>query len=270
MSGTQDGRRASGRPVEGEPVLGRAFRILEAFRTPGESLTLGSLAARAALPKSSALRIAAQLVEVGALERLGDGRFVVGLRMLELATMAPRGHGLRSAALPYMEDLHRVTNQHVQLAVREGSEAVLVERLSSRGAIVVAHRVGGRLPLDKTGVGLALLALAPDSVLRDVLGASPADERTAAHHRRVRQLTAVARRDGVVALTAENPVGGGPLEVTTIAAPIIDDRGQALGAISIVQPGGRAGVNALRVALRTASLGIARAVVSSESTTAIR
>ncbi|MFO6453059.1 MULTISPECIES: IclR family transcriptional regulator [unclassified Aeromicrobium] len=236
----------------------RAFRIFEAFRAPGESLTLSALATRAGVPKSSALRIASQLVDLGALERREDGRFVVGLRMLELATMAPRGHGLRSAALPYMEDLHRVTDQHVQLAVREGSEAVLVERLSARGAIAVAHRVGGRLPLDETGVGLALLASAPDAILRQVLGGPATDARLAAHQRRVRQLLAVARRDGVVALTAANPVGVGPREVTTVAAAILDGRGTAVGALSVVQPGGRAGVNALKVALRTASLGISR------------
>ncbi|WP_066164284.1 IclR family transcriptional regulator [Gordonia hydrophobica] len=262
MSGTGNGTRRSGRPVEGEPLLVRAFRILRAFRTPGESLTLSLLAARAELPKSSTLRIATQLVDVGALERRNDGRFVMGLRMLELAAVAPRGHGLRSAALPYMEDLHRVTNQHVQLAVREGNEAVLVERLSARDAVAVAHRVGGRLPLDKTGVGIALLAWAPASVYQTVLGTDSPGGASPAHQRRVRDLMARARRDGVVALTGDNPLGTEPTEVTTIAAPIIDERGQALGAISIIQPGGGTGVNVLRVALRTASLGIARTVAS--------
>ncbi|EME22617.1 IclR family transcriptional regulator [Rhodococcus triatomae] len=264
MSGTED-VRVSGRPADGEPLLLRAFRILAAYRVPGESLTLSSLATRACLPKSSALRIATQLVELGALERLGDGQFVIGLRMMELATMAPRGYGLRSAALPYMEDLHRVTDQHVQLAVREGTEAVLVERLSARNAIVVAHRVGGRLPLDRTGVGIALLAVSPEAVLWEVLRSSEHAAGAAEHHRRVRQLVAAARRDGVVALTAANPIDVGPSEVTTIAAPIVDAQGQGLGAISIVQPGGQTGVNALRVALRTASLGIARAVAAKET-----
>ncbi len=260
MSGTGDVTRGSGRPAEGEPLLVRAFRILRAFRTPGEPLTLSLLAARAELPKSSTLRIALQLVDVGALERRHDGCFVMGLRMLELAAVAPRGHGLRSAALPYLEDLHRVTNQHVQLAVREGSEAVLVERLSARGAIAVAHRVGGRLPLDKTGVGIALLAWAPTRIQQTVLGTDSPGDVPSGHHRRVRELMAQARRDGVVAVTADNPLGAEPTEVTTIAAPIVDERGQSLGAISIIQPGGGTGLIALRVALRTAGLGIARAV----------
>ncbi|MEV6129203.1 helix-turn-helix domain-containing protein [Streptomyces violaceusniger] len=155
--------RRPGRPPHGEPILERAFRVLGAFAEAGEGLPLHTLAARAGLPKSATSRIAAQLMGVGALERLDNGDFVVGLRLLEIASLAPRGHGLRAAALPFMADLHRVTRQHILLAVRDGHEAVLVERLSARDAAAVKYRVGGRLPLAETGigVGVALLAHAP-------------------------------------------------------------------------------------------------------------
>lgn len=83
----------------------------------------------------------------------GTPSFVIGLRLLEIASLAPRGHGLRQTALPYMEDLYVVFHQHVLLAVRDGTEAVLVERLSARGAAKVLYQVGGRMPLHATGVG---------------------------------------------------------------------------------------------------------------------
>ncbi|MGI9006774.1 MAG: IclR family transcriptional regulator domain-containing protein [Streptosporangiaceae bacterium] len=84
-----------------------------------------------------------------------------GRGRLEVSSLAPRGNGLRQTALPFMADLHVATRQHVLLAVRDGSEAVLVERLSARGAAKVLYRVGGRMPLHATGVGLCLLANAP-------------------------------------------------------------------------------------------------------------
>ena len=71
-------------------------------------------------------------MEWGALERAENGEYVVGLRLLEVASLAPRGHGLRATALPYLEDLHHSTGQHVLLAVREGARPILVERLSAR------------------------------------------------------------------------------------------------------------------------------------------
>ena len=105
----------------------------------------------------------------GALERGADGRFTVGLRLWEVASLAPRGQGLKQVALPFMGDLEEVTRQHVLLAVREGSEALLVERLSAHQAMNVLYRVGGRLPLHSTGVGLVLLAFADPDFQEDVL-----------------------------------------------------------------------------------------------------
>ena len=128
------GAARGGRPAHGEPVLDRAFRILTAFGPDQRSLSLTALSLQADLPKASALRIVRKLIEWGALERAETGEYVIGLRLLEVASLAPRGHGLRATALPYLEDLHHSTGQHVLLAVRDGPEAILVERLSARQA----------------------------------------------------------------------------------------------------------------------------------------
>ena len=73
-----DGTRARGRrPAHGEPVLDRAFRMLGSFGPAHRSLSLTSLSARAGLPKPTALRLARKLAEWGALERTGDGRYVI-------------------------------------------------------------------------------------------------------------------------------------------------------------------------------------------------
>ena len=253
MSGTRVPAPRSGRPLHGEPILKRAFRLLGAFTEAGEGLPLHTLAARAGLAKSTTLRIATQLMGVGALERLDNGDFVIGLQLLEIASLAPRGHGLRAAALPFMEDLHRVTGQHILLAVRDGHEAVLVERLSARGAAAVKYRVGGRLPLTETGIGIALLAYAPEQV-RDEALASAADPSY------VRQLMATVRGERVCAIVGPNPLRTGPATMSTVAAPILNRRGDSLGALSLVAPDESGTVVAVRVALRTASLAISRTV----------
>ncbi|MFK0120377.1 IclR family transcriptional regulator [Streptomyces sp. NPDC090994] len=254
MSGTPVQTPRSGRPPRGEPILERAFRVLGAFAEAGEGLPLHTLAARAGLPKSTTSRIAAQLTGAGALERLDNGDFVVGLQLLEIASLAPRGHGLRAAALPFMEELHRVTGQHILLAVRDGDEAVLVERLSARDSAEVKYRVGGRLPLTGTGIGIALLAHAPERVREEAL----ADANDA---ELLRRLMAAVRTEGVCAMTVPNPLPSGPATMSTVAAPILDRRGDALGALSLVAPGeGGTRAAAARTALRTAGLVISRAV----------
>jgi len=242
------------RPPEGEPVIDRAFALLAAFDAGHRVLTLRELSRRSGIPVSSTLRLAGRLLAWGALERDEDGRYSVGLRLLEVASLAPRGHGLRQVALPFMGDLAEVTHQHVQLAVREGFEATLVERFSSHAAVPVRYRVGGKMPLHCTGMGLALLAFAPVEAQEDVLAQPLHDEpdkalippavmrRTLAEVRRER-LAIYRRRD--------------PDPLVAVAAPIIVEH-VAVAAIGVLLPEREAQPRRLGYALRTAAQGISR------------
>ncbi|MFJ9173671.1 IclR family transcriptional regulator [Streptomyces sp. NPDC102360] len=170
---------------------------------------------------------------MGALERLDDGRYVVGLRLLETVSLAPRGHGLRAVAMPFMEDLFHVTRQHVLLAVREQGEALLVGRLSARDAGPVHYRVGGRLPLAFTGVGLVLLAFAPPAVQDTAIAAyephqGDDDLRTPAELRRV--LAEIRRGDYAVGHQSS------PRPASTVAAPVREGE-EVVAALSVVTPG---------------------------------
>jgi hypothetical protein len=106
------------------------------------------------------------------MERTGRGGYQVGLRLWEVGALAPRGHGLRETAMPFLEDLYEATRQNVQLAVLDGTEVVYVERIASRHAVAVVTRPGSRLPLHATGVGLVLLAFS-DPALQERVLATP-------------------------------------------------------------------------------------------------
>jgi DNA-binding IclR family transcriptional regulator len=248
----------AGRPPVGEPVLDRAFRILTAFGPEQRSLSLSALASRAALPKPTALRLARKLADWGALERLASGDYVVGLRLLEVASLAPRGHGLRATALPYMEDLHHATGQHVLLAVRDGDEAVLVERLSAVGAGRIMYRVGGRLPLHSTGVGLVLLAHAPAALQEEQLARDLTlrPENITRSARDLRALLAAVRREGVAVMSRSWPE-----PVTTVAAPLIPHlRGVPVAALSVVSRSEEFDPAVLRPAVVAVARAISRAI----------
>lgn len=223
-------------PRSGDPgvsVTARVLRLLGAFSASHPRLGLSELAQRADLPLATAHRLVGELAAWGALERDADGRYRVGLRLWEVATLAPRGVGLREAALPFLEDLYEATHENVHLAVLDGAEALYVERLSGRGAVPVISRVGGRLPLHATGVGLVLLAHAPAGVQESVL-AGPLVRYTAhtvTDPRALRRMLAEVRRTGVA-------ISAGLLdaEALSVAAPIRGPGGDVVAALSIVLP----------------------------------
>ncbi len=144
-------------PTGTGPVIGRALQILGAFNADHAHLSLSDLARRARLPVSTVHRMLGELLAWGALERDAQGRYRVGLRLWEVGSLAPRSQGIRELALPHLHDLSSLTRENVQLAVRDGSEVVFVERIGADGAVPTLTRVGGRLAITATGAGLVLL-----------------------------------------------------------------------------------------------------------------
>jgi DNA-binding IclR family transcriptional regulator len=248
-------------------VVVRALSLLEQFTERRRALSLSELARLAGLAPATALRLVRHLTEWGALERLEDGRYVVGVRLWEIASLSPRGHGVREIALPYLEDLYEVTRHHVLLAVREGTDAVLIDRLSSRHATEVAYRVGGRMPLGTTAVGQVLLAHSGPGVLDELLAqpawlaqpallAQPAGAEPGSGDLQVDGLRAAlagVRRSGAAVVRRTHPS-----RTVSVAAPIYAAGGEVVAALSIVVPDAVTPAHELVPLVRAAARAISR------------
>jgi DNA-binding IclR family transcriptional regulator len=256
VTATEPDKRVRGkRPPDGEPVVDRALALLAAFDARQRKLSLRELSRRSGIPVSSTLRLAGRLLAWGALERDEEGHYSIGLRLLEVASLAPRGHGLRHVALPFMSDLAAVTQQHVQLAVRERLEVTLVERFSSHSSVPVRYRVGGKMPLHCTGMGLALLAFAPLDVQEEVLSRplyGEPDQNLIAPVVMRRTLAEVRRER----LAIYHRLEAEPLVV--VAAPIFGEHEEAIAAIGVLLPEREAQPRRLGYAVRTAAQSISR------------
>jgi DNA-binding IclR family transcriptional regulator len=212
-------------------VTSRALDVLEAFTSQHRSLTLTELSHRSRLPLSTTHRLAAELTDRGILDRDGDGLFHVGLRLWEIGALAPASHGLREAALPYLEDLYETTHENVQLAVLDGTQAVFIERLSGHESVHIINRAGDRLPVHVTGVGLILLAYAPNEIQNRILDSTLIryTKHTITDPKRLRRILADIRLKGWVISDRQIE-----LVSTSIAAPIQDTTGAVVAALSIV------------------------------------
>ncbi|MGW0836437.1 IclR family transcriptional regulator [Streptomyces prunicolor] len=235
----------------------RLLSVLAAFDHEHTALSLSDISRRAGLTLTTAHRLAGALTEWGALERDASGTYHVGLRLWEIAALAPRGLALRQLALPYLEDLYESTHENVQLAVRDGTEVVYTEWISGRSAVGVHIRVGARWPLHATGVGLTLLAHG-DPDLQEAYCAGPLASFTPftiTDPLRLRRVLAEVRRTGVAVSTRQITD-----DALSVAAPVRGPGGAVVAAVSVVVPQVDAQVPALVPAVRLAARGISRAL----------
>ena len=239
----------------GISVSARLLSVLDAYAEGHASHTLSELSRRTGLPLTTAHRLVGELERWGGLERGADGRYRIGLRLVELAALCPRGIGLRDVALPYMQDLYEATHQNVQLAVRDGLDGVYVERIAGRHAVPVRTRIGAHWPLHATGVGLVLLAFAPPGVQEQVLAAPLArfTPHTITDPVRLRRVLAEVRRTGV-ALSDRQITD----DAYSVGAPVTEPGGQCVAALSVVVAYDDPGRASWGPAVRAAAIGISR------------
>jgi IclR family transcriptional regulator, acetate operon repressor len=244
------------RPVNS--VLGRTMALLTAFRSGEEELTLAELARRAGIPKPTAHRLLAELATWNVVERTPGGHRL-GMRLFELGQLAPRQRGLREAAAPFLADLFEATHETVHLAVPDGVDVVYVQKLPGRHGPRIDSRIGGRMPAYCTGVGKALLAFGPPERLAEVLAAGLVRRtpRTVVAPGLLRQELDRVRACGVAEEHEESTVG-----IACTAAPVMDASGRAVAAISITGWANRMDTARLAPAVRTAALGLSRALRS--------
>src|SRR5690349_24102664 len=125
-------------------VIDRVSLVLDAFDGPGR-LTLAQIVRRTGLPRSSAHRMLERLVQLRWLRRSGRD-YELGMRLVELGSLAVHQDRLHKAAIPILHELHAATALVVHLAGWEGSDVVYMERVGNSLTAAIPTRVGGRQP----------------------------------------------------------------------------------------------------------------------------
>lgn len=241
----------------GDAVLDRAVRVLQAFDASHPHLSVTGIAERAALPRTTAYRLVSQMAARGLLTRRPDGSYRLGLMLWEMATRSSDTQDLAAAALPFMEDVNQVVRHSTQLSILDGGEVLVLERLSRPGHAVNQARRASRMPVHLTSMGMVLLAFGAPQELEAYLRGHR--ELVTARHPELRRELDHIRRQGFATFT-----GFIDAETTGISVPVLDPRGRALAALSVVVPDHYDAVPATVMALRTAARGIARTLAAPE------
>ena len=122
-------------------MVGRLEAILASFDGCDHALGLSEISHRVGLPKSTVHRLANQLCAVGWLER-NSGGYRVGLKLLELGSVALQRTGLREAAFKHLHSLALRTGLVVHLGILDHGEVVYLDRVTHHPGL--AAHPGGR------------------------------------------------------------------------------------------------------------------------------
>ncbi len=238
----------------GRTSASRLLSLLAAFSSDEPVLTLTRLAGLSDQPVGTVHRLAAELTAWGALERLPDGRLQIGLRLWHVGALAPGHRDLRSVALPFMEDLYEATHENVQLAVRDGREALALDKISGRHSVPTLTEVAGPLPLHATGVGKIILAFSEPELLADVVadGLPRLTRNTITLPGVLAEALRQVRASKVAFSLEEMSLGA-----SSVAAPIFGADGKLTAALAVVVRSST-GLESLTAAVRTAALCMSR------------
>ena len=150
----------------------KALRVLEAVAAEARPLALGDIARMTGLDKSATHRMLATLVAAGYVRQAEDSRrYSLSYRVVSLSRNLLADDEVVRLARETLETISAETGEGVHLAVLDGMETVLVQRVKGSQLVAVDFQVGDRSRLHCTSIGKALLAHQPEADIERVIEA---------------------------------------------------------------------------------------------------
>lgn len=213
------------------PALAKGFAIL-ALVAEQPGLKFADIRLRLKLPNSSCHHLLNTLCHLGALQMNEDRGFILGLRLLELGSLAAGQRTIEHQALPYLQRLSNELQLTCHLGVLEGYNAMYLLKVEGNREIRVNTWVGKRLSLHSSSLGKILLAWLPETEVDDKLRHVTWQQKgpkTLTDPQQYRDHLCKVRAQGWALDDEEdNP------NVRCIAAPVFDMHGRVVAAASIV------------------------------------
>ncbi len=224
---------ATERSGEIKSVL-RALSLMTAFGIEDRELSVGELARRRGMHKSTASRLLATLETQGFVRQdPKTSRYALGFRLLELASFVVSGLDVRQAARPTLESICRDCEETAALTGFDGREAITIDMVMIPRSIQYVGWVGRRAPPHCTSLGKALLAWQPASIVQSILDAplTRFTERTITDRAVLEAELQLIRVNGYA-------IGDGEFEhgVIGVAAPVFGRGSVVLAAVGLQAP----------------------------------
>lgn len=240
--------------------------ILDLFTVTKPEWGVSEVANRIGVPRSSAHALLSSLVDIGLLQCPTRGRYRIGWRVVELNETLRGTIDIRACAASALQTLSERYGETTHLAIMERYRVMYIDKVLGNHIINVSGaRIGAHLDAHCSAVGKVLLAhCTPVELERNVFD------------KELRRLTpttitdpAQLRRELRAVLTngCAFDAGEAAADVHCVAAPIRDDMGVVVAALSITAPSTRfqAAQQEYRRAVIVAAATVSKTIAASES-----
>lgn len=166
-----------------------------------------------------------------------DGKYLVGIRFLELGAYARDRLDIYDIAKPEIDKLAEDTGELANLLIEEHGRGAYLHRAYGEQAVSVEAHVGTRIYLHSTALGKSILAFLSKDRVTEVIerqGLPPVTEKTITKEEDLFDELSKIRERGY-AYDDEERIQG----LRCVAAPILSNSDRVLGAISVAGPTNR-------------------------------
>lgn len=215
-------------------VAERIFMILEYLSQTSEAKGPSDISAATGIHKSTVYRLLSSMAEGGYVERMENGTYQIGIKLVEIVSNHINSLELQTEARPFLNALRAELGLVVYLGILDRHEVVYIEKMDISRNLRLYAQIGMRVPAHCSSLGKVLLSSLPgddldyllQSIRLEVYTKNTIDSPDAlkAHLRQVRQ-------QGWGMDNEEYIVGQ-----RCVAAPIYDYRGEVIAALSASGP----------------------------------
>jgi IclR family KDG regulon transcriptional repressor len=214
--------------------LVKALAILDCLSADHPELGVSEIARQLDMPTSTVGRLLITLHSADILSQdPTTHRYRIGSKVLSWGAAYMNGLDVREKARPMLEELHRLTQETVNLYVLDGLDRVCVDRIESPQPLRVIVHVGERMPLYAGSAGKAILAYVPSALVKRILE-KPLERMTdntiTDPDKLLEELRSI-RNHGYATSHSERFT-----DVLGLAAPIFDATGNVVASLNVAGP----------------------------------
>lgn len=161
-------------PETATQTVDRAIRVLKVLAGSGhvgrkKEYGVTEIALHLGLPKATVYRLLCALAEHRFVDKNPETqKYRLGWGIFEIGNRVPSANELQEAARPQMINLCSAVRETINLAVRQGADAIIIDKVDPDQLLRLGLEVGRREPLHATALGKVLLSECDKSTLKAI------------------------------------------------------------------------------------------------------